>query len=115
MVRIKTGYIRKDKHKKLLNQTKGFRGRASSCYRLGLPRVYKSLQYKYRSRKLMKRRLNEQFITKINAAIRELDNFKGYNQFYYHLNQQNCMINRKILATLSISEPISFKYLSKIY
>ena len=78
MVRIKTGYIRKDKHKKLLNQTKGFRGRASSCYRLGLPRVYKSLQYKYSSRKLMKRRLNEQFITKINAAIRELDKNRLY-------------------------------------
>lgn len=40
------------RHKKVIKQAKGFRGRANRCFQVALHRVQKALQYAYRDRKV---------------------------------------------------------------
>ena len=40
------------KHKRVIRQSKGFRGRANRCFRIAIRRLEKSWQYAYRDRKV---------------------------------------------------------------
>ena len=40
------------KHKRVIKQSKGFRGRANRCFRIAIRRLEKSWQYAYRDRKV---------------------------------------------------------------
>ena len=71
MARIKRGVTAKARHKKVIAQAKGYRGRNKNCYRLALERVEKALQYAYRDRRNRKRDFRALWIQRINAAARE--------------------------------------------
>ena len=43
------------KHKWVIRQSKGFKGRANRCFRVAIRRLEKSWQYAYRDRKVKKR------------------------------------------------------------
>ena len=45
MARVKRGVTTHARHKKVLDQSKGFFGRSSTNYRIALERLEKSLQY----------------------------------------------------------------------
>ena len=51
MARVKRGTTTHARHKKVLEQSKGFRGRTSTTYRAAKQRLEKSLQYAYRDRR----------------------------------------------------------------
>ena len=70
MARIKRGVTAKARHKEVLAQAKGYRGRSKNCYRLALRRVEKGLQYAYRDRRNRKRDFRALWIQRINAAAR---------------------------------------------
>jgi len=55
MARVKRGTTTHARHKKVLEQSKGFVGRSSTSYRIALERLEKSLQYAYRDRRVKKR------------------------------------------------------------
>ena len=55
MARVKRGTTTHARHKKVLEQSKGFRGRTSTTYRAARERLEKSLQYAYRDRRNKKR------------------------------------------------------------
>ncbi len=55
MARVKRGVTTHARHKKVLEQSKGFVGRSSTNYRIALQRLEKSLQYAYRDRRVKKR------------------------------------------------------------
>ena len=71
MARVKRGVTTHARHKKVLEQSKGFVGRSSTNYRIALERLEKSLQYAYRDRRVKKREFRGLWITRINAAVRE--------------------------------------------
>ena len=52
MARVKRGVTTHARHKKVLDASKGFRGRTSTTYRAALERLEKSLQYAYRDRRV---------------------------------------------------------------
>jgi large subunit ribosomal protein L20 len=70
MARIKRGVTAKARHKEVLAQAKGYRGRSKNCYRIALRRVEKGLQYAYRDRRNRKRDFRALWIQRINAAAR---------------------------------------------
>lgn len=109
MVRIKSGDLRNKRHKRILQHAKGFRGRASSCYRLSIPRVYKSMQYAYKSRKLLKRDTKSLFISRIGAGIRMVSDTLNYSQFMGLLSENQFLLNRKVLSDISTTEPNTFR------
>jgi large subunit ribosomal protein L20 len=89
-----------------LNMAKGYTGRNKNVYRVAVGRVEKGLQYAFAGRKLKKRENRSQWIQQVNAAVRGQD--LKYSTFVRGLATANILLDRKILADISISEPLSF-------
>jgi large subunit ribosomal protein L20 len=95
------------KHKKMLKLSKGYRGRANSAYSVALQRVQKAMQYAYRDRRTRKREYRKEWILRINAATRQ--HGMVYSKFINGMQDANIELNRKVLADLAVTEPLSFK------
>ena len=109
MARIKRGTIKKQKHKKILEQTKGYYGLRGSAYRIAKEQLMKSLSYNYIDRKARKRDFRRLWITRINIAARS--NGLSYNEFINGLKKANIEINRKMLSDIAVNDGESFKKL----
>ncbi|MDR1488480.1 MAG: 50S ribosomal protein L20 [Holosporales bacterium] len=109
MARVKRGVVAHARHKKVLKNAKGFRGRSSTCFRPAIERLEKSWFYAYRDRKNKKREFRALWIQRINAAVRELG--MKYSEFINKLSKANITIDRKMLAKLAVENPDSFKTL----
>jgi large subunit ribosomal protein L20 len=111
MARIKRGVTAKARHKEVLAQAKGYRGRSKNCYRLALRRVEKGLQYAYRDRRNRKRDFRSLWIQRINAAAR----IEGltYGQMIHGLKTAGVEIDRKVLADLAVRDQAGFTSLAK--
>ena len=111
MARIKRGVTAKARHKEVLAQAKGYRGRSKNCYRLALRRVEKGLQYAYRDRRNRKRDFRALWIQRINAAART----EGitYGQMIHGLKTAGIEIDRKMLADLAVRDQVGFTSLAK--
>ena len=72
MPRVKRGVTARARHKKILAQSKGYRGRRGNVYRIAKEAVMKAGQYQYRDRRQKKREFRVLWIARINAAVREL-------------------------------------------
>ena len=72
MPRVKRGVTAHARHKKILALAKGFRGRRGNVFRIAKQAVMKAGQYAYRDRRAKKRVFRALWITRINAAVREL-------------------------------------------
>ena len=70
MPRIKRGVTTRQKHKRILDQAKGYRGRRKNTIRIARQAVEKAGQYAYRDRKIKKRNFRALWIQRINAAVR---------------------------------------------
>jgi len=106
MARVKTGFTRRRRHKKVIKQTKGQFGTRSKLYRRANEARMKSLWYAYRDRRNRKRDLRRLWISRINAAARR--NGLSYSKLIYALKQANIQINRKMLADLAVRDPQAF-------
>ena len=106
MARVKRGVTTHARHKKVLEQSKGFVGRSSTNYRIALERLEKSLQYAYRDRRVKKREFRGLWIQRINAAVRELG--LTYSRFIDGLNKAGIEMDRKVLSALAFDDPAAF-------
>ena len=70
MPRVKRGVTARARHKKVLRQAKGFRGRRKNVYRIAKQAVDRSLAFAYRDRRQKKRQFRRLWIVRINAAAR---------------------------------------------
>ncbi len=108
-MRVKTGYTRRRRHKKILKLAKGYYQRRHSTYKNAEESVRRALAYAYRDRKVRKREFRKLWIARINAAVREYG--LSYSKFINLLKQKNIELNRKILSEMAIREPETFKKL----
>jgi large subunit ribosomal protein L20 len=106
MPRVKRGVTARARHKKVLAQAKGFRGRRGNVYRVAKQAVMKAGQYAYRDRRNKKRTMRALWITRINAAVRELG--MTYSAFMSGLKRANIEIDRKVLADLAVLDTPAF-------
>jgi large subunit ribosomal protein L20 len=106
MARVKRGVTTHARHKKVLGLAKGYRGRASTAYRIALEKVEKGLRYAYRDRRNKKRDFRGLWIQRINAAVRE--HGLTYSQFMHGVKLAGVDIDRKVLSDLAIREPEAF-------
>lgn len=95
--------------RKLWMFVKGFRGRANRCRTLAYRGATKALLNAYIGRKLKKRDMRRLWITRIGAGTQEYG--LNYSNFIKGLSDDNIRLNRKSLAELAMSEPVSFKAL----
>ena len=106
MPRVKRGVTARARHKKVLKQAKGFRGRRKNVYRIAKQAVMKAGQYAYRDRRNKKRTFRALWIARINAAVREMG--MSYSVFMSGLKRANIDIDRKVLADLAVSDKAAF-------
>ena len=79
MPRVKRGVTAHAKHKKIIEQAKGYSGRRKNVFRVATQAVTKAGQYAYRDRRQRKRQFRALWIARINAATRE--NGISYSRF----------------------------------
>jgi large subunit ribosomal protein L20 len=106
MPRVKRGVTAKARHKKVLDQAKGYRGRRNAVYRIAKEAVMKAGQYAYRDRRVKKREFRALWIARINAAVRELG--MTYSVFMNGLRKASIDIDRKVLADLAVHDKSAF-------
>ena len=106
MARVKRGVVSHARHKKVLEQAKGFYGRRSTTIRTAKAAVDKAGQYAYRDRRVKKRNFRALWIQRINAAVRE--HGLTYGRFIDGLGKAGVEVDRKVLSELAISEPAAF-------
>jgi large subunit ribosomal protein L20 len=106
MARVKTGYTRRRRHKKILKMTKGQFGTRSRLFRRANEAMLKSLWYAYRDRRTRKRDLRRLWISRINAAARV--NGTTYSRLIHDMKSSRIALNRKVLADLAIRDPKAF-------
>ena len=111
MPRVKRGVTARAKHKKVLAQAKGYRGRRKNVYRVATQAVTKAGQYAYRDRRQRKRQFRALWIARINAASRECG--LSYSRFINGLKKAAIEIDRKILADLAVHDKVAFSALAE--
>jgi large subunit ribosomal protein L20 len=106
MARVKRGVTTKARHKRVLEQAKGYYGRRKNTIRIAKQAVEKAGQYAYRDRKVKKRSFRALWIQRINAAARA----EGltYGQFMHGLKLAGVDLDRKVLADLAMHEGGAF-------
>jgi large subunit ribosomal protein L20 len=110
MPRVKRGVTARARHKKILVQAKGYRGRRKNVYRIAKQAVMKAGQYQYRDRRQRKRQFRSLWIARINAAAR-LEGMK-YSTFMNGLKKANIEVDRKVLADLAVFDQPAFAALA---
>jgi len=108
-LRVKTGYTRRRRHKKILKLAKGYYQRRHSTYKNAEESVRRALAYAYRDRKVRKREFRRLWIARINAAVREYG--MNYSTFMHALKEKGITLNRKMLSELAIRQPEEFRAL----
>jgi large subunit ribosomal protein L20 len=111
MARVKRGVTAHAKHKKVLDQAKGYYGRRKNTIRIAKQAVEKANQYAYRDRKNRKRNFRALWIQRINAASRDLG--LTYGRLIDGLNRAGITVDRKVLSDLAIHEPAAFAALAE--
>lgn len=106
MARIKRGVTSHAKHKKVLEQVKGHRGRRSTCIRTARQSMEKALQYAYRDRRQKKRDFRALWIQRINAAAREAG--MTYGNFMHGMKLAGIELDRKVLADVAVHDAPAF-------
>ena len=106
MARVKTGIVRRRRHKKILKLARGFYSGRRKHFRKAKEQLERSLVYAFRDRRQKKRDFRRLWITRINAACR-LNDF-SYSRFINALNKANIDLDRKILADMAMNDPEAF-------
>ncbi|MCR8684719.1 50S ribosomal protein L20 [Campylobacter ureolyticus] len=107
MARVKTGVIRRRRHKKVLKEARGFYSGRRKHFRKAKEQLERSLCYAYRDRRAKKRDFRRLWIVRINAACRLND--ISYSQFIHGLKNAGIELDRKILADMAMNDAQAFE------
>ena len=111
MARVKTGVVRRRRHKKILKLAKGFYSGHRKHFRKAKEQLERSLVYAYRDRRRKKRDFRRLWIIRINAACRLND--LSYSQFINGLKKAGIELDRKILADLAMNDAKAFSKIAE--
>jgi len=111
MSRVKRGNKKVDRREGILKLTKGFRGTRRKNYKTAKVALEKALLYAYRDRRNKKRDFRRLWNIRINAGCRE--HGVTYSRFISMLKKNDVILNRKMLADLSVQHPDVFKEIIK--
>ena len=106
MPRVKTGFVRRRRHNKVLKAAKGFWGGRHRLIRTAKTAVMRAGMSAWRDRRRKKRLFRALWIARINAAARQ----RGltYSRLAGLLRKAGIVINRPMLANLAVEDPQAF-------
>lgn len=105
-MRVKTGVVRRRRHKKILKLARGFYSGRRKHFRKAKEQLERSMCYAFRDRKQKKRDFRRLWITRINAACKM--NGINYSRFMHALKLANIELDRKILADMAMNDINAF-------
>ena len=105
-MRVKYGKARRKSKKRIFREAKGRRGGRRNLLRTVKETNVRSRAFAFRDRRVRKRDFRRLWITRLNAACRELG--ISYSQFIFGLKKADIELNRKTLSELAIHEPDVF-------
>ena len=108
MSRVKGGVVTHRRHKKIIDQAKGYYGRRKNTFKVAAQAVDKANQYATRDRHNRKRNFRSLWIQRINAGVRAIDAELTYSRFINGLTKAGIEVDRKVLAELAVNEPDAF-------
>lgn len=111
MPRVKRGVTAHARHKKVLDQAKGYYGARRKVFRVAKQAVTKAGQYAYRDRRQKKREFRALWIARINAGARECG--LSYSRFINGLKKAAVEIDRKVLADIAVFDKAAFAALAE--
>ena len=110
-MRVRRGFAGRRRHKRIIKQAKGFRGRRKNCFKFAKDAVDRSMAFAYRDRRTKKRDFRRLWITRISAAARLSG--MSYSKFMHGLDQADIQLNRKVLSDLAVRDPQGFAQIAE--
>lgn len=107
MPRVKTGVVRRRRHKKVLKLARGFYSGRRKHFRKAKEQLERSLVYAYRDRRAKKRDFRKLWIIRINAGCRLND--ISYSRFMHGLKLAGIELDRKVLADMAMNDYETFQ------
>ena len=104
-MRVKGGTVTHRRHKKVLDQAKGYYDRRSKTFKVAKQAVDKANQYATRDRHNRKRNFRALWIQRINAGVRAVDETLNYSKFINGLTLAGIEVDRKDLEDLAERAP----------
>ena len=102
----------RERRRRVLEETKGFRGPRSKNIRQAMEARDRARRLATAHRKLKKRDFRQLWIARVNAASRAEG--IGYSKFIAGLLKAGVTLNRKMLSEIAINDPAGFKTLVDI-
>ncbi len=99
-MRVKTGTIRRAKHKKVLKKAKGFWMTRSTRYKAAHEAVMHSGQYAFEGRRIRRRDMRKLWIVRLKTT---------YSKFIAQLKSKKVALDRKSLSELAATDMATFK------
>lgn len=109
MARVKHSISTRKRKHRVLKAAKGQWGDRSRRYRVAKETIARGLRYATRDRKVKKREIRSLWITRINAACRELD--VTYSDLINAFKKAKIALDRKVVADIAVNDPATFKKL----
>ena len=106
MTRVKGGSAHRQKHKRVLKATKGYRGTRNKLYKRASEAYIRSGEHAFTGRKQRRRDMRRLWITRINAGVAQYD--LNYSTFMKKLKDSNIDLNRKMLSQMAIEDKEGF-------
>lgn len=111
MARVTRGFKARRRRNRVLKEASGYYGTRSRLFRTAKGAVERSLAYAFRDRKVKKRTFRSLWITRINAAVRDVG--LSYSSFIAKLKESGLVLDRKVLAGISMTDPQGFSAIVK--
>lgn len=105
-MRVKTGVVRRRRHKKILKLARGFYSGRRKHFRKAKEQLERSMCYAFRDRKQKKRDFRRLWITRINAACKMSGT--SYSRFMHALKLSDIALDRKVLADMAMNDINAF-------
>lgn len=106
-MRVKTGTVRRQGHKKILAAAKGFWMDRHRKYKAASEAVLHAGQYAFNGRRIRRRDFRKLWIIRLNAALKPFS--ISYSVFIKKLKDNQVELNRKMLSEIAINDPSTFK------
>ena len=105
-MRTQKGAARRQSKRRLFRRVKGFRGGRGKLLRTVKETVVRANCYATRDRRVRKREFRALWITRINAATRQLG--LRYGEFIAGLKKAQIELDRKTLAEMAVNDTAAF-------
>lgn len=113
MTRVKNSPVKRARHHKVLNRTKGFRMTKNRLWKVAHEAYLHALDYSFQGRKDRKSDFRSLWIMRLNAGLRAIDPTYTYSRFIHALKGKNVQLDRKILANLAVTDNGTFAKIVK--